>query len=279
MNLFQALEYGYNLLKKNNINSYKIDTELLLSDSLNISKERLILNLKRVINNETYNNFLLKINRRKAKEPIAYILKKKEFWKNKFYINKNVLIPRPETEHLVEETLNIVSTNQKKRLLEIGVGSGCLIISVLKERINCSANGIDCCKNAIKIAKINAKLHQVQNRINIFKTDVDNLNSGKYDLVLSNPPYIDKHKLKYLGVNEYEPTKALNGGINGTEILIKVVKKSSKLLKINGKLIIEIGSDQKYKMINILKKNKFYINKITKDLSNLDRCITSTKIA
>ena len=279
MNLFQALEYGYNLLKTNNINSYKIDTELLLSDSLNISKERLILNLKRVINNETYNNFLLKINRRKAKEPIAYILKKKEFWKNKFYINKNVLIPRPETEHLVEETLNIVSTNQKKRLLEIGVGSGCLIISVLKERINCSANGIDCCKNAIKIAKINAKLHQVQNRINIFKTDVDNLNSGKYDLVLSNPPYIDKHKLKYLGVNEYEPTKALNGGINGTEILIKVVKKSSKLLKINGKLIIEIGSDQKYKMINILKKNKFYINKITKDLSNLDRCITSTKIA
>ena len=82
-----------------------------------------------------------------------------------------------------------------------------------------------------------------------------------------------------MGVSEYEPTKALNGGINGTEILIKVVKKSSKLLKINGKLIIEIGSDQKYKMINILKKNKFYINKITKDLSNLDRCITSTKIA
>ena len=154
-----------------------------------------------------------------------------------------------------------------------------MIISVLKERINCSAFGIDCCKNAIKIAKINAKLHQVQNRINIFKTDVDNLNSGKYDLILSNPPYIDKHKLKYLGVSEYEPTKALNGGINGIEILIKVVKKSSKLLKINGKLIIEIGSDQKYKMINILKKNKFYINKITKDLSNLDRCITSTKIA
>ena len=178
-----------------------------------------------------------------------------------------------------DKVITTISTNQKKRLLEIGVGSGCLIISVLKERINCSAFGIDCCKNAIKIAKINAKLHHVQNRINIFKTDVDNLNSGKYDLILSNPPYIDKHKLKYLGVNEYEPTKALNGGINGTEILIKVVKKSSKLLKINGKLIIEIGSDQKYKMINILKKNKFYINKITKDLSNLDRCITSTKIA
>tara|TARA_B100000941_G_C28495978_1_gene551001 strand:+ start:1119 stop:1958 length:840 start_codon:yes stop_codon:yes gene_type:complete len=279
MNLFQALENGYNLLKTNNINSYKIDTELLLSDSLNISKERLILNLKRGINSETYNNFLLKINRRRAKEPIAYILKKKEFWKNEFYIDKNVLIPRPETEHLVEETLKIISINQKKRLLEIGVGSGCLIISVLKERINCSAFTIDCCKNAIKIAKINAKLHQVQNRINIFKTDVDNLNSGKYDLILSNPPYIDKHKLRYLGVSKYEPTKALNGGINGTEILIKVVKKSSKLLKINGKLIVEIGSDQKYKMINILKKNKFYINKITKDLSNLDRCITSTKIA
>ena len=153
-----------------------------------------------------------------------------------------------------------------------------MIISVLKERINCSAFGIDCCKNAIKIAKINAKLHQVQNRINIFKTDVDNLNSGKYDLILSNPPYIDKHKLKYLGVSEYEPTKALNGGINGTEILIKVVEKSSKLLKINGKLIIEIGNNQKYKVNEILKKNNFFINKVIKDLSGKDRCIVSTKI-
>ena len=114
MNFFKALDIGYNLLKLKKINSYKIDTELLLSDSLNISKEKLILNLKQSISLSSYKKFLSKLKRREAKEPIAYILNKKEFWKNEFYVNKNVLIPRPETEHLIEETLSIISKNQKK---------------------------------------------------------------------------------------------------------------------------------------------------------------------
>ena len=278
MNLLKALDTAYDLLKSNNITSYKIDSELLLSDSLNISKEELILNLKKKLTIESYNKFLLKVKRRRANEPIAYILNKKEFWKNEFYINKNVLIPRPETEHLVEEALSILSKNQKKKLLEIGIGSGCLITSVLKDRKNCSAIGIDTCPKAVKVAKINAKLHHITNRVKIIKTDVDNFNSGKYDLIISNPPYIDKHQLKYLGVSEYEPLKALNGGINGIEMLIKVIIKSSQLLKINGKLVIEIGNDQKYVVTKILKKYKFYINKIVKDLSSYDRCIVSTKL-
>ena len=278
MNLIEALNYGYNILKSNNINSYKIDTEILLSDSLNISKEKLILNLKEKINNKNYNNFLYKLNRRKLKEPIAYIIKKKEFWKNEFYLDKNVLIPRPETEHLVEETLKIIPKFRKKKILEIGVGSGCLVISILKERHLCSADGIDCSKKAVKIAEINAKLHQIKNRIKIFKSDVDNYYGGKYDLIVSNPPYIDKHQLKYLGVSEYEPNTALNGGISGTEILMKVVVKASQLLKINGKLIIEIGKDQKYKMVRFLKNNNFFVKKVIKDLSGHDRCIISVKL-
>ena len=277
MNILRALHNGYDYLKSNKINSYKIDTELLLSDTLDISRERLILNFHEIISNENYKNFLLKLNRRQKKEPVAYIVNKKEFWKNKFYINKDVLIPRPETEFLVEETLKIISKNQKKRLLEIGIGSGCVITSILKEREYCSAIGIDCCKKALKIAQINAKLHHIENRIKIFKTDVDNFSTGKYDLIISNPPYIDKHQLKYLGVSEFEPLKALNGGINGIEILKKVILKASKLLKVNGKLIIEIGNNQKYKVINLL-NNNFFINKIIKDLSSHDRCIVSTKI-
>ena len=278
MNILKALHNGYDLLKLNKIDSYKIDTELLLSDSLNISRERLILNFHEIIEAENYENFLSKLYRRQKKEPVAYILSKKEFWKNKFYVNKDVLIPRPETEFLVEETLKIISKNQKKRLLEIGIGSGCVITSVLKERENCSATGIDCCKKAVKIAEINAKLHHIKNRIKIFKTDVDNFNIGKYDLILSNPPYIDKHQLKYLGVSEFEPLKALNGGVNGTEILKKVILKASQLLKINGKLIVEIGNNQKYKVRDLLNYNNFFVNKIIKDLSSHDRCIISTKI-
>ena len=278
MNLLKALNKGYDILKSNNINSYKIDAELLLSESLKVSKEKLILNLNDVINSDDYKAYLSKLKRRLNKEPVAYILKKKEFWKNEFYINKNVLIPRPETEHLVEETLRIIPENKNKKLLEIGIGSGCLMISILKDRKSCYGIGIDTCKKAVKTAIINANLHQIKNRIKIFKTDVDNFNTGKYDLIISNPPYIDKHQLKYLGVSEFEPLKALDGGINGTEILMKVINKASQLLKINGKLIIEIGNNQKYKMIEFLKKNNYFINKVVKDLSNIERCIICTKL-
>ena len=278
MNILKALNIGYSLLKSNRINSYKIDTELLLSDSLNVSRENLLLNFKQSVNTKKYKNFLIKLHRRQKREPIAYILRKKEFWKNNFYVNKDVLIPRPETEFLVDETLKIISNYQKKRLLEIGIGSGCIITSILKDRKNCYATGIDCCEKALKIAKTNVKLHQIENRIKIFKSDVDNFNTGKYDLIISNPPYIDKHQLKYLGVSEFEPCKALNGGVNGTEILRKVIIKASQLLKTNGKLIIEIGSNQKYKVINLLNNSNFFINKIIKDLSNHDRCIVSTKL-
>ena len=121
-------------------------------------------------------------------------------------------------------------------------------------------------------------LHQIENRIKIFKSDVDNFNTGKYDLILSNPPYIEKHQLKYLGVSEFEPSVAFDGGINGIEILKKVILKSSKLLKINGKLIIEIGYNKKYRVKHLLNKKNFFINKIVKDFSGHDRCIISTKL-
>ena len=135
MNLLEALDNGYHLLKTNDIDSYKIDAEILLTKCLNISKEKLILNLERKINLISYKKFVENLERRKAREPIAYILNQKEFWKYDFYVDQNVLIPRPETEHLVEETLKIISKNQSKRLLEVGTGSGCLIISILKTGI------------------------------------------------------------------------------------------------------------------------------------------------
>ena len=128
------------------------------------------------------------------------------------------------------------------------------------------------------MANYNANLHLINNRIKIIKTDVDNFNAGKYDLIISNPPYIDKYKLKDVDVSEYEPLKAINGGVNGIEVLTKVISKASRLLKINGKLIVEIGSDQKYKVIKILKNKNYYINKIIRDLSNNDRCIVCTKL-
>ncbi len=141
MNLIQTLKKGYQILKQNNVDSYQLDAEILLSNSLKISKEELILNLNKKINKITYSKFINCIKRRQNKEPIAYIINKKEFWRNEFFVNKNVLIPRPETEHIVEECLKIIGKNHKKRILEIGIGSGSLILSILKERKFCFWSG------------------------------------------------------------------------------------------------------------------------------------------
>ena len=279
MKIIDNLRDGYRILKKHNISSYKIDTEILMSQALNVSREELLLNLEMKFDEKDREKYLDLINRRKKNEPIAYITNNKNFWRDKFITNKYVLIPRPDSEHLVEQTLKLIKNHQSKRILDVGAGSGCLAISVLKERPNCKSDAIDVSKNALKLAKNNAKLHQLSNRIKFYKRDVDNFCIDKYDLIISNPPYINKHKIKYLGAINYEPKIALDGGLDGLDIIRKVISKSKYLLKINGKLVLEIGYDQKYKVLNFLKEKKFFVNKIIKDYGNNTRCIVSTKIS
>ena len=276
MKIFDNLNEGYKILKESNISSYKIDCEILMSQTLKISREKVLLNLEKFIKKEEKDIFFNLVYRRKKNEPIAYIINSKSFWRNKFITNKDALIPRPDSEHLVEQTLRLIQRDQAKRILDVGVGSGCLSISILKERLYCKCDAIDSSKNALKLAKINAKLHQLLDRIKFYKRDVDNFYNDKYDLVISNPPYIKKHKIKYLGTISYEPKIALDGGLDGLEVIRKVIIKSKNLLKLNGKLILEIGYDQKYKVINFLKEKKFFINKIIKDYGNNSRCIVST---
>ena len=276
MKIIDNLKDGQQILKKNNIPSYKIDCEILMSKILNISREDILLNSEKQMKKEEREKYLNLVNRRKKKEPIAYITNTKSFWRDKFITNENVLIPRPDSEHLVEQSLKIIKKNQFKRMLDVGVGSGCLSISILKERLFCKCDAIDLSENALKLAKINANIHQLSDRIKFYKRDVDNFYNDKYDLVISNPPYIKKHKIKYLGTISYEPKIALDGGLDGLEVIRKVIIKSKNLLKLNGKLILEIGYDQKYKVINFLKEKKFFINKIIKDYGNNSRCIVST---
>ena len=278
MKIIDNLRDGYEILKENNISSFKIDCEILMSQTLNISREDVILNSEKKIKKREREKYINLINRRKKNEPIAYIINNKNFWRDNFITNKNVLIPRPDSEHLVDQTLKIIKKNQLKRILDVGVGSGCLSISILKERPYCKCDAIDTSKNALNTAKINANLHQLLNRIKFYKRDVDNFYNGKYDLIISNPPYIKKHKIKYLGAINYEPKIALDGGLDGLDVIEKVISKSKHLLKINGKLILEIGYDQKYKVMNSLREKNFFINKIIKDYGNNTRCIVSTNI-
>ncbi len=274
--LFKAKKYLIN----NSIKSANIDTEILMCSVLKKSRDHLILNTSGKMDDDKINIFNQLVERRKKREPIAYILKRKDFWKSTFYVDRNVLIPRPDTEILIEEILCNYNKNQKLSVLDIGTGSGCIIISILNDRPNFKGTAIDICRKALNVAKYNAKIHQLENRIKFYKSSVDNFFKGKYDLIISNPPYINKFYLKYLekDVIGFEPNLALEGGIDGFSVLERVIKKSSRLLKIGGKLVLEIGFDQKLKVSKLLKKEKYFVNKITKDYGNKDRCIICTKL-
>ena len=260
--------------------TYKLDVEILLSEAIKKNREYLIINCKKKVKNKNIKLFKKMLNKRKKGEPIAYILNKKEFWRNNFYVDKNVLIPRPDTEVLVEEVLKLFNINFKLNVLDIGTGSGCILLSILKERKNFYGTGIDISKKAIKVAIFNAKMHQLSNRVDFYNSDVDKFLFGKYDLIISNPPYIKKMDLKYLDkdIKAYEPTQALDGGKCGFSKIEKVVNKASTLIKKNGKFVLEIGFDQKNKILEILKKNGFFINKTVKDYGKNDRCIICTKL-
>jgi release factor glutamine methyltransferase len=238
------------------------------------------LNHDKVLDIENLEYFKKLVQERSARKPIAYLLNKKFFWKSEFYVNKNTLIPRPDTEIIIEQILKVTKNKNYLRILDIGIGSGCILLSILKERKNYYGIGIDISKDSLEISKINAKKLLVEERIKFYKSDVDKFVQGKYDLIVSNPPYIKKNNLKYLerDVLEFEPKLALDGGLDGLSVIRKVIKKSSELLKKNGKFILEIGFDQKSKVIKLLKNKGFYINSTIKDFAKNDRCIVSTKI-
>ena len=276
----EILNNGKNFLKKNKIKNPILDSELLLSKVLNKSREEILLNSNYILKKKEINKFNSYLLRRKYNEPIAYILGFKYFWKYKFITNKSVLIPRPDTELIVEECLKYLPNNKSKKILDIGTGSGCIIISILQERSKCTATALDLSNKALKVAKSNAKLHQLENKINFINIDIDKYNSSNYDLIISNPPYINNIDISRLDddIKFHEPKIALSGGCDGFRDIKKVIINSKKLLKRNGKLIIEIASKQKNQSLKILNENGFYINKISKDLSGRDRCIISTKL-
>jgi len=280
MNYRNILEKGTLILKHNSILTASLDAELLLSISTNKSREKILLNLSQKLKKEEIKSYVELINRRKKKEPISFITGKRYFWKSKFIVNRNVLTPRFETEFLVEDLLKIYKFSNNINVLDIGVGSGCILISLLKEKNKWKGTGLDISKLAIKIAKINAKIQQVDNRIRFVNSDIDKFFSGKYDVIVTNPPYINKIEYNNLdlGVKGYEPKLALYGGIDGLRIIEKIINKSKLILKNKGILAMEIGINQYHRVTKLLEKNGFFILKSIKDYQNIKRCLIAKKI-
>ena len=276
----EILNEGSKILKLNDIKSYNLDSEILLSSTLKLNRSQLLLNLNKRIENQEKKFFLNFIERRSKNEPIAYITGYKEFWKSKFKVNNNVLIPRPDTETIIEQVLNELDINSSKKILDIGTGSGCIIISILNERKKCFGVGIDISKNAVKLAKYNAKIQHIDNRIKFLNSDIDNFCGDKYDLIISNPPYIKHHEINGLekDIKNHEPKVALDGGIDGYNKIRLIIEKSSILIKKRGKLFLELGINQTRETLKILNLNGFSKTKVIKDLASKNRCIVSTKI-
>ena len=273
----KLIQKGSNFLKLNNIKSYMIDSELILSSVSGKLRENFLVNLDFKLNPAQIKMFNNLINRRAlGKEPVAYLLNKKEFWSIKLNVDKDVLIPRPETEILVERLVKYYE-NKQPYILDIGTGSGCIIISLLQELKKSKGIAIDISNKALNIAKKNSKNNNTFNRIKFVNSSICQFNNFKFDLIVSNPPYITSHQLKNLSedIKNFEPKIALDGGNDGLDVIRKVIYKSRKILKINGMLALEIGNGQYKKVSQILKLNKFREKFLINDYKDNIRCIFS----
>ena len=279
MNIEIAIKKACKELKENKISSALLDSELLLSEVIKKDRKFILLNLDKELNKIDQKSFKDLIIKRSMGKPVAYLTGSKSFWKYDFKVNDRVLIPRPDTEIIIEQVLDIYKNKSKLNFLDVGIGSGCIALSILKEKKSFLATGIDLSQDCINICRYNANKLGVSNRIKLLKSDVDNLIFRKYDLIVSNPPYIKKLDLNKLDkeVKNFGPKLALDGGLEGLSVIRKVIKKSSELIKINGKLVLEIGYDQKEPVKKMLIENNFYVNRVLKDFAKNDRCIISTK--
>ena len=279
MNLENTIKEATKKLKNNNITSHALDAQIILADIMGIKREFLITNDKINISEDIREKYNIAINRRINNEPVAYIIGKKEFWSENFFTNKSTLVPRPETELLIYKIVDIFK-NKRINILDIGTGTGCILLSLLKELYSSRGIGIDISSQAIRIAKANSKNLNLTNRAKFKNFEIENYALGKYDLIVCNPPYIPSKDIKKLSkdIIKFEPKEALDGGLDGLDLIKKVIYKSNILLKRNGMLALEIGFGQYRRVSEILRHYKFKEYSKIYDYNDNVRCIITTKI-
>ena len=280
MILENTIRKASQILKSNNISTHELDAEIILSNILGVSREFLIVNNNINIKKKIIEKYELAIKRRIKREPVAYITGNKEFWSENFIISDATLIPRPETELIIYKLINFFK-NKRINILDIGTGSGCILLSMLKHLIHSRGLGIDISPKAIQMAKINSKRLNLNGRSKFRVFDLNKFNLGKYDLIVSNPPYIPSRSIRNLSkdIINYEPIIALDGGVDGLDLIKKVIYKANSLLKNRGLLALEIGNNQYQKVSNILKKNGYRETGKEYDYKSNVRCIISTKVS
>lgn len=275
MNILDLFESSSKILEKNGILTSKLDVKILLSFLLKIDSKNLLLHFKDEVSSEFYEDFKILLQQRLNREPIANIIGKKSFWDFDFYVNKNVLTPRNDSEILIEAVIeNYKNFDDKLNILDLGTGSGCLILTLLKIYKNSTGMAVDISNKALDIAQENAKNLNIKN-ITFLNSNWNDKITEKFDIIVSNPPYIPRNEIEKLDpeVNAFNPLISLDGGNDGLDCYRYLSSNLGKNLKDNSKIFLEIGMGQENDIKNIFKKNNFILKKIYKDLAGINRIL------
>lgn len=278
MNIGSLLNLATKMLKSKEIDTARLDSQLILGNVLNKDKIYLMINSSEEVEKEKEEEFLNLINKRMENMPVRYILGEVDFMGLDFYIEEGVLIPRSDTEVLVEEVLKIIGEDEKLYVCDLCSGSGAIGISLAYYRKNIMVDLIDFYEKPEKISKKNIIKNNLENQVKFIKSDLLKepiKELKKYDIIVSNPPYIKEDVIETLmdDVKNYEPRSALSGGDSGLIFYERIVEESKKVLKENGILAFEIGYDQGDSVSNIMKNNGYIDIKVVKDLAGLDRVV------
>lgn len=275
----KTLDWTTDFFKKNNAEWPHLEAEILLAHALKAKRIQLYIQHEKVLTKDELNCFKALIKRRSIHEPIGYITENQPFMGLDYYVDKNVLIPRPETEKLVEVTIDVLSSQADLLIADIGTGSGCIAISLAKFLPEIKVFGVDLSPAAIEIAKRNAEANKVADRCQFIVGDMFDPLEEKVNIIISNPPYIPSSDIDTLDitVKDWEPRQALDGGNDGLDHIKKLIEKAPNHLIANGQLLFEFGINQTDKIME-LAKDKFENIRIIKDNSGIERffCGVST---
>mgnify|MGYP001004092905 FL=1 len=279
MNIEEILKKEINNLKQNNIENSTLKAKILLANILNVKKEYLLIHSEEEIKQEDkikYENCIKELIKGK---PLQYITNKQEFMGLDFYVDENVLIPQPDTEILVEKAIEIAETTQKNKILDMCTGSGCIPISLAKKINNAQIIAVDISNNALNVANKNAINNNVENKIKFINSDMFNNIEEKFDIIVSNPPYIETVTINKLEIEvQNEPHLALDGGIDGLKFYKIIANNAFKYLNENGYLLLEIGYNQQNSVTQLLQDIGKYKNiETVKDLGGNYRVVIARK--
>ncbi len=267
------------ILQRAKVDNSALDARLLLQFVLAMKHEELLCHSKRILTAEEQKRFLILISKRAQRQPLSHLIGKREFWRDEFVVSEAVLDPRADSETLIEVVINLFPQNAKLNILDLGTGSGCLLLSLLRELPNAQGIGVDVSEVALMVAKQNAENLLLANRVEFMLSNwFDNLKDRKFDLIISNPPYIPTEDIKILEPEiHFEPIGALDGGVDGLDDYRIIADGLGDYLQTNGKIIVEIGIGQEGDIRQIFLDNGFECLQQKKDLSGVIRCLAFEK--